>query len=115
MKVQNLLFKMDMMRELTSKISTLTYYYQKITTRYILVYKSKDSYKVLCNHPYYYNLVQSKVGRHIVLYNATALWHAIGLIEVVMACYGQKSKFADACCLFLIQPSQTVINPRTAI
>ena len=30
-----------------------------------------------------------------MLYNATTLWHTIGLICVVMGCYGQKSKFAD--------------------
>ena len=32
---------------------------------------------------------------YVVLYNATTLWHTIGLIGVVMACYGQKSRFAD--------------------
>jgi hypothetical protein len=32
---------------------------------------------------------------YIVLYNGTTRQHAIGLIGIVMACYGQKSKFAD--------------------
>ena len=32
---------------------------------------------------------------YILLYNATALWLTIGLIWVVMGCYGRKSKFAD--------------------
>ena len=27
------------------------------------------------------------------------LWHTIGLIWVVMDCYGRKPKFADVCCL----------------
>ena len=33
---------------------------------------------------------------YVVLYNGTTLWHTIGLIEIVMTCYGGKSKFADA-------------------
>ena len=33
---------------------------------------------------------------YVLLYNATALWLTIGLIWVVMGCYGRKSKFADA-------------------
>ena len=32
---------------------------------------------------------------YVVLYNVTTLWHTIGLIEIVMTCYGGKSKFAD--------------------
>ena len=32
---------------------------------------------------------------YVVLYNGTTLWHTIGLIEIVMTCYGGKSKFAD--------------------
>ena len=32
---------------------------------------------------------------YVVLYNARTLWHTIGLIGVVMACYGRKSRFAD--------------------
>ena len=32
---------------------------------------------------------------YVVLYNATRLWHTIGLVWVIMACYGRKSKFAD--------------------
>ena len=37
-------------------------------------------------------------SRRLVLYNATTLWHTIGLIWVVMGCYGRKSKFADVWC-----------------
>ena len=32
---------------------------------------------------------------YVVLQNGTTLQHAIGLIGIVMACYGRKSKFAD--------------------
>ena len=32
---------------------------------------------------------------YVVLYNGTTLWHTIGLIEIVMTCYGGKSKFVD--------------------
>ena len=32
---------------------------------------------------------------YVVLYNTMTLWHTIGLIGNVMACYGRKSKFAD--------------------
>ena len=32
---------------------------------------------------------------YVVLYNGTTLWHTIGRIEIVMTCYGGKSKFAD--------------------
>ena len=33
---------------------------------------------------------------YVALYIATTLWHTIGLIWVVMGCYGRKSDFADA-------------------
>ena len=32
---------------------------------------------------------------YVALYIATTLWHTIGLIWVVMGCYGRKSEFAD--------------------
>ena len=32
---------------------------------------------------------------YVALYNITTLWHTIGLMCVVMAYYGQKSRFAD--------------------
>ena len=32
---------------------------------------------------------------YVVLYNATTLQRTIGLIGLVMTCYGRKSKFAD--------------------
>ena len=33
---------------------------------------------------------------YVALYSGTTLQHTIGLIGIVMACYGWKSKFADA-------------------
>ena len=32
---------------------------------------------------------------YVVLCNVTTLQHTMGLIGIVMACYGQKSKFDD--------------------
>ena len=33
---------------------------------------------------------------YVVLYNGTTLQYTMCLIGIVMACYGRKSKFADA-------------------
>jgi hypothetical protein len=35
---------------------------------------------------------------YVALHNATTLWHTIGLIGVVMGCYGRKSESADEHC-----------------
>ena len=71
---------------------------QIITTRrYILVYEPKDSYKVLYNKPSITTIqYKATLAVYVVLYNAMTLHCIIGLIGNVMACYGRKSKFADA-------------------
>ena len=40
---------------------------------------------------------------YVALHNATTLWHTIGLIGVVMGCYGRKSEFADVLPLYAIE------------
>ena len=44
---------------------------------------------------------------YVVLYNGTTLWHTIGRIEIVMTCYGGKSKFADVACLYTEFPTDS--------
>ena len=54
---------------------------------------------------------------YVALYNATALWHTIGLIWVVMGCYGRKSEFADVAektGLDRLKPVKTEDRSRTA-
>ena len=52
-------------------------------------------------------IYESKDAVYVALYNTMTLWHTIGLIWVVMGCYGRKPKFADdrrppccCCCAF---------------
>ena len=40
---------------------------------------------------------------YVVLCNVTTLQHTMGLIGIVMACYGQKSKFADVLKFLIIK------------
>ena len=63
-----------------------------LTTWYILVYESKNCYKPPFITTIWYKATSDV---YVVLCNAMALWHTIGLIWVVMGCYGRKSRFAD--------------------